>query len=221
MDATTLYLLSNLSLDGWSTESLTCTYASANTFKILGIDTTKRYTVGTKFACTDAANTKYFYVVSSYFSTDTTVTITGGSDYTLSGGAITNPMYSYMATPYGFPGSFTVSLSPTGWTTAGLAQDNHFSINGRSLWLVFNIYNTSNAAGATKTGTLPVASAFATEDVMATCRVEDNAAVPNTPGMALITHATTTILFYKDCGGGTAWTGNGNCFVNGEITYPI
>ena len=221
MDATTLYLLSNQPVNGWSAESLTWTYASATTFKTLGVDTRTRYSVGTKLSCTDAAVTKYFYVVSSSFSTDTTVTITGGSDYTLSGGAITNPMYSYMATPYGFPGSFTVNLSPTGWTAAGLAQDNHFSINGRSLWLAFNIYGSSNAASATKTGTLPVASALATDDVMSTYRVEDNGVVPNTPGMALITHATTTILFYKDCSGGTAWTGSANCFVVGEITYPI
>src|ERR1035437_7797842 len=226
MDALTIYLLGNIPTNGWSAESSTRTYVDAANFSTPG-DISSRYTVVTKLSCTDAASTKYFYVkLASYAigtgpSGTTTVTITGGSDYTLSGGAITNPMYSHMATPYGFPGSITVSLSPTGWITAGLTQDNHFSINGRSLSLVFDIYSTSNAAGATKTGTLPVASALATEDVMATCRVEDNAAVPNTPGMALITHATTTILFYKDCGGGTAWTGSGNCFVKGEITYPI
>jgi hypothetical protein len=44
------------------------------------------------------------------FSTDTTITIYGGTDYTLANAAITLPFYSPFKAPFGFP------LSPAKWT---------------------------------------------------------------------------------------------------------
>jgi hypothetical protein len=54
---------------------------------------------------------KYFIItaVSSYTGGNTTITVYGGTDYTLSGGAITLPYYSSMKAPFGFP------LDPTKW----------------------------------------------------------------------------------------------------------
>lgn len=85
---------------GWLPTADTWTYASATTFTISGVDRTSIFTKGTKLKLTNDSATKYFYVVSSAFSTDTTVTVTGETD--LANSAITNPFYSYNDCPQGF-----------------------------------------------------------------------------------------------------------------------
>ena len=68
--------------DGWWTRSETWTRTSNTTFTVSG-DLTAVFVPGTKIKVTQTS-TKYFYVVSSsYSSPSTTVTITGGSDYSL------------------------------------------------------------------------------------------------------------------------------------------
>lgn len=96
--------------DGWQDANETWTYASATTFTVAGVDVTAKYHVGTKLKLTQTS-AKYFYVTAVSFSTDTTVTVTGGSDYTLANAAITNPFFSYMVNPQGFPRAF--SWTPT------------------------------------------------------------------------------------------------------------
>ena len=101
-------------LDGWIAVTDTWTYASATTFTIAGVDRTAMFPKGTKLKLTQTS-AKYFYVVGSAFSTNTTITVTGGTDYTLEDAAITSPYYSYASTPQGFPKQFT--YTPT-WTCA-------------------------------------------------------------------------------------------------------
>lgn len=100
--------------DGWIPAGETWTYASAAsptfTFTISGDKTTKYYP-GMRLKLTHSSTTKYFIVTKvSYSSPNTTVTIYGGTDYSLASGAITNPYYSMMKAPAGFP------LSPDKWT---------------------------------------------------------------------------------------------------------
>lgn len=84
---------------GWTPAGETWTYASATTFTVSG-DQTDKYTKGAKLKLTNST-TKYFYVVSSsYSSPNTTVTVTGESD--LASGSITSPYYSYADVPQGF-----------------------------------------------------------------------------------------------------------------------
>jgi len=85
---------------GWTPSGETWTYASATTFTIAGTDLTSKYTKGAKIKLTNDSTTKYFYVVSSAFATDTTVTVTG--EVNLVSGEITNPFYSYADCPQGF-----------------------------------------------------------------------------------------------------------------------
>ena len=85
---------------GWIPAGETWTYASATTFTISGVDLTTKYTKGTKIKLTNDSSVKYYYVVSSSFSTNTTVTVTGETD--LVSGAITLPYYSYTDCPQGF-----------------------------------------------------------------------------------------------------------------------
>ena len=98
---------------GWIAADHTWTYASADsptfTFTISGVDLTAVLTPGTRIKLTQTT-VKYFIVTAVSFSTNTTVTIYGGTDYTLVNAAITNPFFSRLKGPAGFP------LDPTKWT---------------------------------------------------------------------------------------------------------
>ena len=214
MDGTTLWLLANLPLNGWVGEPNNWQYVSANSFSTLAEDTTSRYTVGTKLSCTDAGVIKYFYVVSSSFSTDTTVTITGGSDYTLSGGAITNPMYSYMATAYGFPGSFAFTPAYTGWA-ATPTFNCALWISGRAATVIIRATGTSSAGDTTIT--LPIASTFS-DPPFALVRAIDNGGTP-APGLCYLS-TPTVITFCKNVSG-DVFTTSGAKTVTVTVGFPI
>jgi len=99
--------------DGWIAAGETWTFAAADaptfTFTV-PTNLTAKYTPGTRIKLTHAATVKYFIVTASVFGASTTVTVYGGTDYTLAAGAITLPFFSRMKGPAGFP------LSPDKWT---------------------------------------------------------------------------------------------------------
>lgn len=98
---------------GWFDAGETWTYASADdptfTFTIAGVDLTGKYSPGMKIKLTQTTP-KYFIITAVAFSTDTTITIYGGTDYDLANAAITSPFYSLVKAPFGFP------LNPSKWT---------------------------------------------------------------------------------------------------------
>jgi hypothetical protein len=115
---------------GWVPAEDTWVYASAATFTIADQNRTDILTKGTKLKLMQTT-AKYFYVVSSaYADGDTTVTVTGGSDYTLADAAITGPYYSRVAYPVGFPEWF--NYTPTGVSAAGCAMTGRFRVIGLS-----------------------------------------------------------------------------------------
>lgn len=99
--------------DGWIAAGETWTFAAADaptfTFTV-PTNLTAKYTPGTRLKLTHAATVKYFIVTASVFGASTTVTVYGGTDYTLAAGAITLPFFSRMKGPAGFP------LDPIKWT---------------------------------------------------------------------------------------------------------
>jgi hypothetical protein len=127
--------------NGWVDPNETWTYASSTSFTISG-DKTSKYSVGDKLKL-DQSGVKYFYVTAvSYSNPNTTVTITGGSDYTLANSAISSPRYSKLETPSGFPVWFNYSAVASGSTgSAGTySQDNQtrrFKLEGT--YCSFNI----------------------------------------------------------------------------------
>lgn len=118
--------------DGWIDPSETWTYVSSTSFKITGVDRTSRYTVGTKLKCTNSG-TKYFIVTSSSFSTDTTVNVTGGTDYTVANAAISANYYSYHSAQ-GFPEwfNYTPTTTPNSGTFTPNFRMAKFSASGRT-----------------------------------------------------------------------------------------
>lgn len=104
------------SYDGWITETRTWTYASGTgtnvgTFTVAGVDLTAVYNVGDRVKFTQTT-VKYGIITKVAFSTDTTVTIYMGTDYTIANAAITSPAYSHDRSPVGFP------MDPSKWTVS-------------------------------------------------------------------------------------------------------
>ena len=95
--------LSGNGLDGWIYDTDTWTYVSTTSFKITGKDVRYRFPEGTKIKLVQSSTTKYFYVVATDYSADTTITITGGSDYALANATISGQAYSYANAPQGYP----------------------------------------------------------------------------------------------------------------------
>jgi hypothetical protein len=89
------------------------TYAAADapsyTVTITG-DYSAIIMAGMRVMLTDSTVKYFICTKSTYSAPNTTLTLYGGTDYTLSGGAISAPFYSMMKAPAGFP------LSPAKWT---------------------------------------------------------------------------------------------------------
>lgn len=148
------------STDGWTADADTWVYVSATSFKIEGSDETARFPIGTKIKLTQTT-AKYFVVTSSSFSTDTTVNITGGADYTLANATITSPYYSYLETAQGWPGMFswTPTYGATGSMTFGTVTTDiaKFYLVGKVCH--FHIQARGTTGGTTSYGvtfTLPI-----------------------------------------------------------------
>ena len=98
-------------VDGWINANETWTYASADapTFVItVPSDATTKYSVGMRIKLTQTT-VKYFIITAV---TATTLTVYGGTDYTLIDAAISANFYSSMKSPLGFP------TNPLKWTVS-------------------------------------------------------------------------------------------------------
>jgi hypothetical protein len=92
---------------------------------------------GMKIKLTDSTVKSFIVTKSTYSAPNTTLTLYGGTDYTLSGGAISAPFYSMMKAPVGFP------LNPAKWTeTHSDAGDRTQANPTASTW--YNVGTTNN-----------------------------------------------------------------------------
>jgi len=217
--------LTNPITDGWTAASDTWTYASATSFTISGVDRTSVYTPGTKIKFTNNSSTKYGYVKSSSFSSNTTVNLVDNTDYSINNSAITNPSYSYESNPPGHPGFLNLSMtgitgfsSITGYTFA-------MSVEGKSVHLVMDIQGSSNAT----TFTIPAPiNTYPIDQHSTPAVVIDGSAHQASPGVVGFSTAGdgSTINVGKSLssgqgnsfGGFTASSGKG---VVGQFFYPI
>ena len=114
--------LSGNGLDGWIYDTDTWTYVSATSFKITGKDVRYKFPKGTKIKLVQSGITKYFYVTATAYSADTTITITGGSDYSLANATISGQAYSYAENPQNYPFS-TVAIRVERSTNQSIPND--------------------------------------------------------------------------------------------------
>lgn len=135
---------------GWVPAGETWTYASADdptfTFTVAGVDLTTKYSAGMRIKLTQTT-VKYFIITAVAFSTDTTITVYGGTDYDLANEAITSPYFSTQKAPQGFP------LDPTKWsveatdvtlrTQATPANGTWYNLTGASIGVPIGCWDVS------------------------------------------------------------------------------
>ena len=133
---------------GWLSAGEDWTFASADsptfTFTISG-DKSAKYSPGMRIRI-DQSGIKYFIITSvSYSSPDTTITVYGGTDYTMTSATIESPCYSMLKAPVGFP------LSPTKWSVSLVdsvdryqnnpVKDTVYNLGSLSVTLPIGVWN--------------------------------------------------------------------------------
>lgn len=208
------------SSDGWIDFPVIPTYVSATSMKFSGIDYTGIIQKGDKLTI-DQSGYKYFYITAVSFSTDTTVTVTGGSDYTVANAVIVNPQFSKQATPQGFPLQHNWTPGFTGFSVNPTVTAAKFSISGGMVNVTYiqNASGTSNATGFTITG-LPVAAG--TSDDSSANRLwvgRDN----GVGGLTVYCYVSgTTLTVEKTWATPASWTATGSKgMYQFSISYPI
>ena len=202
--------------DGWWTRSETWTRTSNTTFTVSG-DLTAVFVPGTKIKVTQTS-TKYFYVVSSsYSSPSTTVTITGGSDYSLTA----NPSarwISYQANPQGFPQWFNYAPTWDGFSSAPTVANAVFTITGRMVTVVVNCSGNGTSNATTLTCTLPITAAYVGRGVAG--YAVNNGSALTVAGRIYVAAASDVMYAYTDMATG-AWTNSGAKRLDFCLTYGI
>ncbi len=148
--------LANLGIIGGWIPLGACTYEASDdpiyTFSFAS-DMTAILGVGMRIKLTDSG-TQYFIIhaVGAYSGGKTIITGYGGTDYNLSGGAITYPYYSTAKAPFGFP------ADPTKWTEelsdatsvsqASPAASTWYNIGSLSLSIPIGIWNVFYAVNS-------------------------------------------------------------------------
>lgn len=203
--------------DGWIPDSATWAYASATTFTIAGVDVTAKFSKGTRIKLTQSATVKYFVVASSSFSTDTTVTITGGSDYTFTNNAVTLNYYSYQANPQGFPGWFTYDCGPTGFSGTPTQRTSRFRVDGNMCTAYVDITGTSNTTAFTFNAPMNYARSYWTFAGQGT----NNAANPTSPYLVAARAAPTNVVDVYTNYQAAAFTASGTKQVQVTIMFEF
>lgn len=128
----------------WNGGSGTWTYASATTFTVPAADAACM-AVGTKIWLTQTTS-KYFYVTGV---SGTTITVNGGSDYTVANAAITAPYFSNAETPVGFPQWFNYTPTFANTTLGNGTVTGRFQMSGKAVHFRANFaLGSTSAVGA-------------------------------------------------------------------------
>ncbi len=163
-------------VSGWTGSTDTWTYASASTFTIAGVDRTTTYTKGTRLKFTQTT-VKYAVVVSSSFSTNTTVTIAVNNDYTIANAAITSPYYSYQANPQGYPSHFTYTPTLTNITIGNGTATGRYAQIGSLAFFSFNLTcGSTTSMGTNPIFTVPVVPKYSNSIVIASLLLDSGTA---------------------------------------------
>jgi hypothetical protein len=203
--------------DGWTRDyAETLTYASATTFTVAG-DQTVKFQRGTRIKLTQTT-VKYFVVTgASFASSVTTVTITGGTDYTLANAIISDPYYSYEASPQGYPSYFNYTPTFTGFSANPTNIAARFSVVGGICHVkYYSDPGTSNAT--TFTVTLPIASLIG--GGYFPVKGYNNTAHSPDPALMVMGNGSVTVDLYKDMAF-AAWTASGSKGVHFNVFYEI
>lgn len=190
--------------DGWILVSDTWTYASATTVTVPS-DATTKYSVGDKVKFSNGS-TKYFYITAV---AATTITLNGGSDYTVANSAITSVYFSKAETPLSFPQWFNYTPTFAATTLGNGTVAGKFSMSGKTVNFraSFTLGSTS-AVSSSPTVSFPVTSVstYTTNQPIGSITMQDTA-ILNYWGM-LAWSSTTVALFVVGTASGTYLSGD-------------
>jgi hypothetical protein len=207
---------------GWIYTADTWTYASATTFTIASVDRTAEFSPGTKITLTQSTGgTKYWYVKSSTFSTNTTVTLAPNDDYTLENEAITAPMISYSASPIGFPSVINYSPTFSGFSVNPPGV-HAYSIIGNVVTLHVDEISDGTSNATDFSLTLPIDSISDTE-VWGVCGFSrDNTAATTHHATWRVDNSVSSVIFYPGPDAtGTTWTSSGGKRTRAFVIYKV
>ena len=205
---------------GWADFPIIPTYVSSTSIKFSGVDYTGIIQKGDKLTINQSGY-KYFYITGVSFSTDTTVTVTGGSSYSVSNAAITIPQFSKQNSPQGFPLVFSWTPDFTGFSSKPTTTSAYFSISNGFVYVFFkqNSTGTSNATTFTITG-FPVSHSY--DDNITGVRLftgMDNSA-NFAPSYGFLQG--TTLTLQKTFANNSSWTSSGSKGIYGfSMLYPF
>ncbi len=204
-------------LDGWLAVSEAWTYASATTITV-PTGATARYQKGDRIKITQSATVKYFYIASV---ATTVLTVTGGSDYTVSNSAISNQAVSHQLSPVGFPQWFNYAETWTGYSVAPTGGYCQFCVIGTTVTVNINRPTAGTSNANTNKISLPITGEALGVRIQMSVQTMDNSVESVTSiGTNDSTPSSTTFNFYKDIAG-TVWTATGSKRANGYFTYVI
>lgn len=159
-----------------------------------------QYAAATAQTASNVTVTPYFYVTGV---ADTLLTLTGGADYALYNGAITNPYYSKAQSPVGFPGYFNYVPTISGAAPMTYAindlRKSRFSIQGKTASLeILSLGTTGGTTSVAISTTLPVTAKTSTADSFGGgCAIYD---VNWLAGAWKNSNATTIVVYRYDSG---------------------
>lgn len=206
--------------DGWISAWETWTYASATTFTIVW-DQTSRYQRGDRIKLTQTT-VKYFTVLKVAYSSVTTVTITGGTDYTLANAVISDNFYSKELSPQGYPDWFNYTPTWTGFSADPTVSVCKFSIQWSTCAITLNCSanGTSNTTGMTITTPNSITSVW--QFYWVAGFAVDNSVTLTTVTQVQTNDTASVIQFRKTPDSSTSWTASGakraNCTISFQFT---
>jgi hypothetical protein len=210
------YVDTNASSDGWL-EADAITYASATTFTASG-DLTSKYQPGDKIKLTQSTGgVKYWPIIGvAHSGGTTTFTIPANNDYTLVNEAITDPFYSKVENPQGWPDWFAYDGNSQGFS--GLTTDLHkFKVSGGEVHFMWEVDGTSNATTFTMTAPITAADSGINIDRPAGLVFDNNTTISGA-GRCSLTANSSTINLFKDMASG-AWTASSRKRSRGAMSY--
>lgn len=133
---------------GWIPVSVPITFISADSPSYLvsiNYNVTGTFGLGMKMQLTHQNSIKNFFITQvTLTGTNTYLNLYGGTDYTLTSAAITNPFYSHAKAPLGFP------LNPSKWTVeyrgtttaaqASPVQNTWYNVGSRSITVPIGVW---------------------------------------------------------------------------------
>lgn len=203
---------------GWINPNESWSYASATTITV-PTDATTKYQVGDRIKLTQSSTVKYFYIIGV---AATTLTITGGSDYTLANSAITANYYSKVTNPLGFPAAFNYSPTFAGFSANPTSVVARFSLVGRWCHVTHREGATGTSNATNFTVSMPITAATISGETWG-CLLWGfvNGGVGNaTPGLGQLSSSSSTLNLYTDLNA-TAWSNVSTKRADFDIWYEI